>query len=378
METFRGTRSASSPVSREWTTLLCVLLVGLAGRLDSLSAAQTVCGVERATPIRVQNATGLADLQAAASCAGGGEVEADWAGNITLNSPIEVAEGTFLSVTGEDFLAEVHGDSLLANGTRLFDVSAGGGLTLTQLRLSGGKATDGGAISSVSASLTLDNCTFQGNASPDGDGGAVWAKGGNVTIIGGEFLSNWANDYGGAVYAFEGTLLVQGGARFEQNVAVVGGGLFCGLEEVGAGKPVVMCSIIDAEFVSNVDVRTTNDDDDDVEGVHYLDGGGAAAFLYAAVNITNSVFNRNEAQHAGGAVHAGDQTTVEVNGCTFEDNTSEKYGGAISASVMTVGGNTKFINNWAKLAGGAVSANTHALTTREVCCVQDMLVERSL
>ena len=332
-----------------------MLLLGSAGHLDSLSSAQTsssVCGVAQVAPIRVEDEIGVETLRAALSCAEGGAVEADWAGNITLDEPIAVADGIFLHVTGDGDLAEAHG----MNRTRLFEVSHDGGLRLTQLKLSGGTAAEGGgAIFSESANLTLDNCTFEGNVATDGNGGAVWAEGGNVTIVGGEFLSNTAAIYGGAVYAVEGRLVVEGGSRFEGNKAVVGGGLFCGLAgDMGANDPLVLCSSAHAEFVSNADVRDNNDD---VEDFSYLDGGGAAAFMFADVDITNSVFDGNKARHSGGALHGGAQTEISVNGCTFVDNASEKFGGAISASSMTLGGSTNFTRNVADQDGGAVSAN---------------------
>ena len=172
--------------------------------------------------------------------------------------------------------------------------------------------------------------------------------------MGGEFLANTAPGYGGAVYAVEGRLVVQGGSRFEGNEAVVGGGLFCGLGgDVGANKPLVLCSIADAEFESNSDVR---DNDDNVDHFSYYDGGGAAAFMFAIVDITDSLFGGNKARLSGGALHEGAETTLTVNVCTFFNNTSEKYGGAVTASSMAVGGSTQFTNNEAGEDGGAVSA----------------------
>lgn len=326
--------------------------------LGSLSSAQTtsatgVCGGADSTPVRVEDATGVDALRAAILSCTGGAVEATWAGNITLFEPIVVAEGTFLSVTGEDHLAEAHGDSLQTNGTRLFEVSEGGGLALTGLKLSGGTAAEGGgAIYSSSANLTLDNCTFEGNVATVGNGGAVWAEGGNVTIVGGEFLANNATRYGGAVYAVEGRLVVKEGSRFEGNKAVVGGGLFCGWGgDVRESTPLVSCSIANAEFVSNSDVRDNNDN---VEDFSYYDGGGAAAFMFAIVDITDSVFDGNTARLAGGALHGGARSTLTVDGCTFVNNTSEKFGGAITASYMTLGGGTHFMSNKAREDGGAV------------------------
>ncbi|CAN0197010.1 unnamed protein product, partial [Laminaria digitata] len=191
----------------------------------------------------------------------------------------------------------------------------------------------GGAILSHSANLTLDNCTFDGNLATDGSGGAVWADGGNVTIVGGEFLANTATNYGGAVYAAGCRLAVEGGSRFQGNTAIVGGALFY------------------AEFVSNTAAR---ENQESVDKLSDLDGGGAAMFLFASVNITDSVFRGNYAQQSGGALHAGLDTDVLVNRCRLRNNTSDKYGGAISGSSIILGGGTQLMHNSAADDGGAV------------------------
>ncbi|CAN0558195.1 unnamed protein product, partial [Laminaria digitata] len=296
-------------------------------------------------------------LRAAVNCTGGGEVKADWVGRVSVSAPIVVAEGTFLSVTGEGDLAEVHAGG---SHTRLFEVSPSAILTLTRLKLLGGSAVGGGAIFSESADLTLDNCTFEGNVATDGNGGAVSAHGGNVTIVGGEFSGNSATRYGGAVHSVDGKLLVQGESKFKSNTAIGGGALFCGSENQHAA-----CSITDAEFVSNSAARAIQDENYkeeelNVVGFTYLDGGGAAMFLFANVDITDSVFSGNHALLAGGALHGGLGTDITANGCRFVDNNAGKYGGTISASSMTLGGGTQLTNNLALDAGGAVSATKNA------------------
>ena len=332
-----------------------MLLLSSAGYLGSLSSTHSVCDEDQPTPIRVEDATGVATLQAALNCAGSGEVEAEWAGYVPVGTPIEVGEGTYLSVTGADDAAEVHGVTSQSNRTRLFEVSRGGGLTLTRLKLSGGSAGTGGAVHSLDANLTLENCVFDGNVATDGSGGAVWADRGAVTIVGGEFLRNTATRYGGAVHATSSSLEVRGGSRFENNTAIGGGALFCGLSDVGSDEVPVSCFITDAEFVSNTAAYESEPDIDD--DFSYLDGSGAAMFLFAIVNITDSVFLKNVAMRSGGALHGGHHTNVSVSGCKFVINNSEKFGGAISAASMTLGGGTQLTDNSALNAGGAVSAD---------------------
>ena len=333
-------------------SLLYVLLLS-----SARTSAQIACGTTHTTRFQVDNSTGTALLRAALNCTGGGQLEANWTGRVSVGAPITVLEGTFLSVTGENAEAEVYGGD---TQTRLFEVSQGGGLVLSRLKLSGGSASGGGAIYSKSAGLALDNCVFDGNAATEGNGGAVWADGGNVTIVGGEFLDNSATRYGGAVHSVDGNLVVRGGSRFEGNTAIGGGALFCGLSNVGSDKQAAACSIAEAEFMSNSaarDIQAENykEEELDVVGFSYLDGGGAAMFLFASVDITDSVFSGNYALLSGGALHGGIDTSILVNGCTFGNNTSGKYAGAISASSMTLGGGTQVTQNSALDDGGAVS-----------------------
>ncbi|CAN0353513.1 unnamed protein product, partial [Laminaria digitata] len=243
------------------------------------------------------------------------------------------------------------------NGTRLFEVFQGGGLTLTRLKLSRGSAEGGGAIYSHSANVTLDNCIVEGNIATDGNGGgAIWADGGNVVIIGGEFLANSATRYGGAVHVVSTMLVVRGGSRFEGNTAVGGGAIYCGLREGGSDEAPAVCSITDAEFLSNSAAREVQGSVPDLPN---LDGGGAVMlFLLPTAEIVNSTFSGNYAKLSGGALHGGHDTNVLVHGCKFGNNTSGKYGGAIFASSMTLGGGTQLTNNEADEDGGAVSATT--------------------
>ena len=362
--------------SRAWTKLLLQYVMFLATaplHLELHAWGQTECGVNRATPIRVENETGVDLLRAAANCTDGGSLQADWAGAITLDAPISIAPGMFLSITGEDTLAEVRGGSQ----TRMFEVSRRGELRLTTLTLSGGAEKSGGAIYSNSAALILDSCTFDGNFATSGSGGAVRADGGNVTIIGGFFRGNNASHYGGAVGAMMGArLVVQQGSIFDGNTALVGGALYCsGVNE----SALAGCSINDSECTSNNATAETEGTImfklDLSEGV---EGGGAVALLFASANITDSVFSDNHAQHSGGAFLGGNGTDITVSGCKFENNTCVNFGGAIAAASMTLEGNTELTSNSATSnddtatlnsgvatpSGGAVSVTAWQHTTR--------------
>ena len=351
METFRGVRRRRR---RPRVLLLAAVLSSAAGpriHPQAQQAAAAACG--SATPLRVENAAGATALSAAVDCADGGEVEAIWAGVVTLDTPISIGSGTFLSITGEDSLAEAQGGAQV----RLFTVSSGGGLALTDLRLSGGAAVSGGAVHATSATVTLDGCVFEQNDATAGDGGAVWAEGGELTITGGEFLGNSAvGGNGGAVLAVDGAVVIQDGTRFEENRAFEGGALYCGGAENTTSGVDASCSLSDAVFRLNNASSEVILDYDTIEAPWVnLYGGGGAAFYRGAVGMTDSVFEFNYAQLSGGGVYGGADSDMVINGCRFEENTTPGYGGAMAASSATLGGGTLVKNNSAESNGAGVS-----------------------
>eukprot|EP00903_Cladosiphon_okamuranus_P012164 g11411.t1 len=311
--------------------------------------APTTCG--SATPLRIENLAGARALNTAVNCADGGAVEAVWAGVVTLDAPISVGSGTFLSITGEDSLAEVRGGLQI----RLFNVASSGGLALTRLRVSGGTAVSGGAVHATSATVSLDGCVFEENDATAGDGGAVWAEGGELTIVGGEFLGNTADGNGGAVLAVDAAVVIQDGTRFEENRATQeGGGLYCGGVENSTSGVEASCSISGAVFrFNNASSEVALDYDIKAPWVN-LYGGGGAAFYRGAVDMTDSVFELNYAQLSGGGVYGGKESDMAIEGCTFEENSTPGYGGALAASSATLGGGTLVKNNSAEANGAGV------------------------
>lgn len=349
METFQGVRGRRR---RPRVLLLVAVLASAAGpRIQCRAQQQTACG--SATPLRVEDLAGARALDTAVDCADGGAVEAVWAGIVTLDAPISVGSGTSLSITGEDRLAEVKGGSQV----RLFTVASSAGLALTNLRLSGGAAASGGAIHATAATVTLDGCVFEENEATSGDGGAVWAAGGELTIVSGEFLGNTADGNGGAVLAVDDTVVIQGGTRFEENRATGGGGLYCGGAENSTSGAAASCSLSEAVFrFNNASSEVILDYDTVVAPWVTLYGGGGAAFYRGAVDMTDSVFEFNYAQLSGGGVYGGKDSDMAIEGCRFEENFTPGYGGAMAASSATLGGGTLVTNNSAEANGAGVSS----------------------
>ena len=331
--------------------------------------AQEVASCGSKEDLRVVDATGLEKLKAAVNCSGGGDVLAVWSGDVTLESPVLVGSETFLTVLGQG------GGGAVARGdfqTRLFEVSPGAQLTLSELKLAEGSALSGGAILS-NGSLTLDTCEFVENNAKNGSGGAVWAGGGNVAISGVEFSGNSAASFGGAVFTMGAELVIDDGTRFDGNQADEGGAVYCRGSNGSSSENSLLtapCTLSDAVFLRNnasvegeivegdVDFSLVVDLDDNTEKGNpwrFLYGGGAATFVNAEVNISNCVFAKNSAQVAGGALYGGDATNLSISGCTFEGNSALGYGGAVAASSVTFGGGTELRDNNVRRNGGGVS-----------------------
>ena len=336
-----------------WASIAIALALG--GGPKPRASAQESCGATTTTPVRVETTADAVTLNGLVDCADGGEVEAIWAGAVTLDAPISIGSGTFLSITGEDPAAVVLGGSQV----RLFDVSPSGGLALADLTLSGGSADNGGAIYAASATVTLDGCVFDGNDATAGDGGAVWAEGGELTITGGEFSGNSATGNGGAVLAVDAALSIQDGTVFDGNLAMrEGGALYCGGAENSTAVGDASCSLSNAVFSSNQAGRLNGVILIAVTSWTELFGGGAAAFYRVAASVTDSAFELNYAQLSGGGVYGGTDSDMVLNGCRFEENTTPGYGGALAASSAALGGGTLVANNTAT-DGGGVSTYLH-------------------
>lgn len=314
----------------------------------------STCGNERT--LQVTDTSGLELLQSEINCQDGGEIFVLWSGEIGLNSPLEIDSGTNLSIAGRGGSAVARG-----NQTQLFMVYEGGELTLTDIELSGGKATYGGAISS-NGNLVLNACVLEGNNATM-SGGAVYAAAGTITISGSTFIGNNAGKYGGAVYALDAEMVIQNEARFEANVAEEGGAVNC----QGTLSSTNRCTLDNAVFLRNnssekveVDLGELVDIDDATRidnAWSVIYGGGAASFLYSDVSISNCTFINNMAEVSGGALYGGDSTNMNITGCLFEDNYSIGYGGAITGGTMIIDGNTEVIHNYAERHGGGVSDN---------------------
>lgn len=203
--------------------------------------------------------------------------------------------------------------------------------------------TRGGGLCALwFVALTLDGCTFTGNAAT-----APWGFGGGMSIEYGttlaaqncSFTNNTANNGGGAGIFANATALLTG-CNFSNNVATDGGG---GLALDGwQGTPPATTTMAQCVFQQN----------------SAQNGGGASVLGPAAdVTATDCDFLQNHAAANGwgGALRAGFESSVALQGCDVVGNDAWRGGGVLvneGAALSAVGG-TWSGNVAVEVGGGA-------------------------
>lgn len=217
--------------------------------------------------------------------------EAEGANTISIN-----AEGTITLVIGSELDitddVEIRGNGISIDGngeTRIFRVSDGVTLGLSDLTLTGGDAKtgwfgirDGGAIyGDDDVTLNLTDVNLLGNRAFD-DGGAIALDDrATISITGGTISGNEAR-------------VGDGGAIFADDDATIA---------------------LDGVSVSG---NSTRDD-----------GGFIFADDRLTLNITDSVIANNEAGDDGGAVFADDHLNLSLSDSSLSNNTARDNGGAL-------------------------------------------------
>lgn len=198
----------------------------------------------------------------------------------------------------------------------------------------------GGAVYVYSGNPELNDCLFEKNAATYGDarGGAVFISQGSTRITGCTFRENESNYLAGAVFSYSPDTLSLSDCIFLRNHAEGGGGATC-------------ISSPHSYFNCTFEENTSGG------------GGGAAADGGHPFSFTQCRFKNNEATSAG-AVLITITSSTEVPGlysfldCTFEENSAENNGGAISlggygSSVVSYV-NCVFEGNSSQKEGGAI------------------------
>ena len=248
----------------------------------------------------------------------------------TTNYNLEIADASTagaLTITGAGETATTIQAAFAAPGSegRIFSALDGANLTLSNMTLTGGSASAGGAIlayaETATTQLTLSNVTLTGNsASSYGgaigltafDGGAIAAVMTDVT------LTNNTAGYGGAlaVLGYGGAVTTTlTNATMSGNTATVYGGAVT-MFAFGYG----------GVFTVNLTNSTVSENT-----AVYGSGGGISVSGYGGLTLTNSTVSGNTAVYgSGGGIAAVYGGTLAISNSTISGNTAAAYGGGIA------------------------------------------------
>ena len=279
--------------------------VGFGGNLD--------LGIENFTDL--QNAIGLVT------------------GTLTLNQNVVMTDdeaANFVNgvIINKNIRIDGKGHTIDAkNLGRIFEIDGGFAVTLTNVTLTNGNATVGGAIYNF-GNLDLVHVNFVNNTAKYG--GAIMNYAYGLVLDDSTFTNNTAK-IGGAIYNSADCFVV-GNSTFANNTATSNGGV---IFNYGIGFVVG-----NSTFVNN----------------SAADGAGAILNGGRGFVVGNSTFTNNTATSKGGAIYNYGIGFV-VGNSTFANNTAEDAGAVYNEGDNSVIGNSTFVNNTATSIGGAIINN---------------------
>jgi hypothetical protein len=243
-------------------------------------------------------------------------------------APIVLTSGQQLELSGAGLIS-IDGRGLSSpvtisgkNATRVFQIDSGLRVELDNLTITAGRDSSGNGGGGIhnKGTLTVSGCTLSTSTSST-YGGGIW-NGGTLTLNASTLSGNsesgtGAGGGGGGVYN-KGTLTVQNGCSFSNNLAYSnGGGIF------------------------NDSTGTITVDSTTLSGNAALNGGG----IY-------NVSTQSASVSGGGSVIAN-----SISNSILDNNWAKSFGGGISNPGNLTVSNSTFAGNWA-LYGGGIGQDT--------------------
>lgn len=286
-------RPVSFWVRRFWAVPAATLLTVLVLAMGMVTPVHADAVIGTGTP---DSCTTEAAANALSSAVAAGGV-------ISFNCGPELVE-IVVNTNATDQTVVVNGGGLVRlSGHRerqIFFVFGSGNLTLNDLWLINGDASQGGGIYVDSAAqVTINRSSLTSNVA-SGGGGGVYNRG-TLTINSSTLGSNQTSSAGGAIYNDNGSVTLND-SYLVSNQALNGGGVFTANGQLTIQRTGIRGSIVGAN------------------------GGGL--YIAGPTQITNSTFSNNRASSGGGLYSAANTTVLNA---TFNENRAD-LGGAIFRS----------------------------------------------
>ncbi|MDP0491792.1 MAG: right-handed parallel beta-helix repeat-containing protein [Verrucomicrobiota bacterium JB023] len=258
-----------------------------------------------------------------------------------------------VAITGPEDKITISGNDL----TQLINIELAD-VALANLILTGGDATNGGAIATNQATLQLTNCEVRGN-NASSQGGGLYSTLSELTLTDCEFTSNNADGNGGGIRTSNCELELTNCLVSENTSADSGGGVYsAGALGNGSFLSLTNCEVADNSAINNENQAAT--------------GGGIASYNLDEVVVSNCLLSGNTSggnrftAGTGGGMIANYIGDLIVTNSTFSGNEGEFFGGGLStqsATFVSVS-NTTIYGNTSNVAGGiGIYGATNAVLT---------------
>jgi len=277
---------------------------------------------------------------------------------------------------------------------RLFNLTAGGDLTLESLTLENAQTFYGSALQATSASATLTNCvvtnnaataiyvtsnssltltnsTIANNVSGLTSPGGIWVDFSNLTATNTTFSEN-TGGLGGVGYLYTAsdkthTLSISGCTFTGNSSTNSGGALYVGSDTVTIDGSTFTNNTSSYSLYAGGAIYTngqtpglviTNSTFTDNKATSVRGGYGGAIFVLNQASCRGCTFSGNSATANGGAVFAGANSGAEFDAVdsTFSGNSAFGGGGLATSETMKLASVT-ITNNTATAAHGATGGN---------------------
>jgi uncharacterized repeat protein (TIGR02543 family) len=215
-------------------------------------------------------------------------------------------------------------------------------VTIRNLKITGGNASEGGGISAFFTKLTIEEgCSITGNEASK-YGGGIYMYNGNLIMNGGSITNNKANaledSKGGGIYAGDWSNVTINDGTISNNSASDGGGVCV------CNPSLDMHSYEMSYFTINGGTFSNN-----IAGSSSYSGDGGFAWVkdYVIITITGGDIINNEAQKYdygsyGGGIYFSDMySTLTMTGGTISGNQATNGSGVSISGPITLGGSAK-------------------------------------
>jgi CSLREA domain-containing protein len=227
-------------------------------------------------------------------------------------------------------------------------------VNMSGLTISGGSAVAGsnnygGGLLNF-GTLSVNNCTFAGNAAGNSGGGGIYNDGA-LTLSNDTFTGNTVTNAGsgGGILNVSSATLTATNCVFNANAANGSGALASqGAALANSGNATVNSSTFTANNATT-------------------DGGAVYNSSGATLTFTTCAFTNNTAGSDGGAIRNGG--TLNLTYCLFNGNSTVSGGGAIDTSGALTATCSTFAGNTAVSRGGAIEEETGGSATLTNCTV---------